>query len=192
MEVEQAVPGGSLETERPQSEPTGQSAGAVQVIGEIDDAPPKGVKVVAVDARSERRLVMRRLLEHSFAPEEIAEADSRETAVELVDRYRPGVVVIEIQMPLAEGLETVGALSRMSPRPRIVVCSFRCDAPTIQVAVEAGADVYVTKPASVSDLRTALWPIPAERPPPRHRPPNERPVSPTLSQLQQVWRGEGG
>lgn len=189
MEVEQAVPGGSPEAERPESE---QSAVAVQVIGEIDDAPPKSVRLVAIDARNERRLVMRRLLEHSFAPEEIAEADSREAAVELVDRHHPELVVIEIQMPLAEGLETVGALALMSPRPRIVVCSFRCDAPTIQVAVEAGADAYVTKPASVSDLRTALWPIPAERPQPRHRPPNERPVSPPLSQLQQVWRGEGG
>ena len=189
MEVEQAVPGGTPEPEQPQSE---QSAGAVQVIGENDDAPPRGVRVVAVDARSERRLVMRRLLEHSFAPEEIAEADSRAAAVELVERYHPEVVVIEIQMPLAEGLETVGALNGMSPRPRIVVCSFRSDAFTVQVAIDSGADAYVTKPASVTDLRTALWPIPAERPPPRHRPPNERPVSPTLSQLQQAWRSEGG
>lgn len=167
------------------------AAVAVQVIGETDDAPPKSVRIVAVDARSERRLVMRRLLEHSFAPEEIAEADSRETAMELVDRYHPELVVVEIQMPLAEGLEIVGTLGHLSPRPRIVVCSFRSDAGTIQVATEAGADAYLTKPVSVSDLRAALWPIAAERPAPRHRPPNERPVSPTLSQLQRVWRGEG-
>jgi hypothetical protein len=39
------------------------------------------VRVVAVDSRSERRHVMRRLLEHSFKPEEITEADSRPPAV---------------------------------------------------------------------------------------------------------------
>ena len=189
MEVEQAAPGRSPEKDRPQSE---QSAGSVQVIAETDGAPAKGVRVIAVDARVERRLVMRRLLEHSFAPEEIAEADSRETAIELVERYRPEIVVIEIQMPLEAGIETIEALGRLSPPPRIVVCSFRRDPITVQVALDAGADAYLTKPASASELRAALWPVPAERPPPRHRPPNERPVSPTLSQLQQVWRSEGG
>lgn len=187
MEVDQAVPGGFPKVDPLHSE---QSGGALQVTGGADGAPPRIVRVVAVDARSERRLVMRRLLEYSIEPEAIAEAECREAAVELVGRYHPEVVVIEIQMPLAAGLETVGALGRMSPRPRIVVCSFRCDGPTVQVAVEAGADAYVTKPASVSDLRAALWPIPAERPPPRHRPPSERPVSPSLSQLQQAWRAE--
>ena len=64
------------------------------------------VRVVAVDSRGERRQVMRRLLEHSFQPEEIAEADSRPAAIELVGRCRPDVVVLEIQMPFEVGSES--------------------------------------------------------------------------------------
>src|SRR5882757_4778349 len=105
------------------------------------------VRVVAVDSRSERRQVIRRLLEHSFKPEEIAEADSRPSAIELVERCRPDLVVIEIQMPLEEGLETITALSLLSPRPRIVVCSFHRDAATMLAALDRGADAYITKPA---------------------------------------------
>ncbi|MDQ1517658.1 MAG: hypothetical protein QOE80_3488 [Actinomycetota bacterium] len=135
------------------------------------------VRVVAVDSRSERRQVIRRLLEHSFKPEEIAEADSRQSAIDLVDRCRPDLVVIEIQMPLEEGLETITALSLVSPRPRIVVCSFHRDAATVLAALDRGADAYVTKPAGSAELRAACGvPLPERNV--RHRPPNERPTSP--------------
>ena len=114
------------------------------------------VRVVAVDSRSERRHVIRRLLEHCYEPEEIAEADSRRTAIELVDRCHPEVVVIEVAMPLEEGLDTITALRLISPPPRIVVCSFRRDAATVQAALDRGADTYVTKPVGTAELRAAL------------------------------------
>jgi DNA-binding NarL/FixJ family response regulator len=136
------------------------------------------VRVVAVDSRQERRKVMRQLLEHSFKPGEIAEADSRPAAVELVGRCHPDVVVLEIQMPLAEGLDTITDLGRMSPRPRIVVCSFHHDPATVEAARDRGADAYVAKPAGSAELRAALGaPLPERAV--RHRPPNERPVSPS-------------
>ena len=114
------------------------------------------VRVVAVDSRGERRQVIRRLLEHSFQPAEIAEADSREAAIEVVGRCRPEVVVLEIAMPLEEGLDTITALRLISPPPRIVVCSFRHDAVTVQAARDRGADAYVAKPAGEAELRAAL------------------------------------
>ena len=126
--------------------------------GGLDD-----IRVVAVDSRSERRLVMRRLLEHSFKPEDIAEADSRQSAVELVERCQPALVVIEVKMPIEEGLETISALSRLTPRPRIVVCSFPRDAATMVAALDRGADAFLTKPAGLVELRTACG-LPGARP----------------------------
>jgi DNA-binding NarL/FixJ family response regulator len=114
------------------------------------------VRVVAVDSRSERRQVIRRLLEHSFTPAEIAEADSRPAAIELVGRCHPDLVVLEIQMPLAEGLDTITDLRQLSPPPRIVVCSFHHDAATVVAALDRGADAYVAKPADSAELRAAL------------------------------------
>ena len=111
------------------------------------------VRVVAVDTRRERRQVIRQLLEVSFEPGEIAEADSRAAAIELVDRCHPELVILEIQMPVEEGFETITALHPRSPRPRIVVCSFQRDPATIQGALDRGADAYLTKPASASQLR---------------------------------------
>lgn len=120
------------------------------------DAEMDDVRVVAVDSRNERRHVMRRLLELCVEESEIGEADSREAAIELVGRCRPEVVVLEIAMPLQEGLDTITALRLMSPPPRIVVCSFHRDAVTVQAALDRGADAYVTKPAGSAELRAAL------------------------------------
>ena len=50
------------------------------------EVEPENVRVVAIDPRRERRGVTRQLLERSFRPAEIAEADSRAEAVELVLR----------------------------------------------------------------------------------------------------------
>ncbi|HEV3364210.1 MAG TPA: response regulator transcription factor [Acidimicrobiia bacterium] len=145
----------------------------VQSEAEVDD-----VRVVAVDSRRERRHVIRRLLEHCFEPAEIGEADSREAAIEVVGRCRPDVVVLEIAMPVAEGLDTITALRLMTPPPRIVVYSFRHDTVTVQAALARGADAYVTKPAGSAELRAALG-VPLAARAVRHRPPNERPVSPS-------------
>ena len=144
------------------------------VSGDLQEAD---VRAVVVDSRSERRQQIRYLLERSFGPAEIAEADSGPAAIELVDRFHPDLVVLEIQMPLQEGLDTIAALHLGSPRPRIVVCSFHRDAATIQGALDRGADAYLTKPVNSADFGAALGPLPAERIF-RHRPSNERPVSP--------------
>jgi two-component system, NarL family, response regulator FusR len=129
----------------------------MQVDQEVrSEAGLDNMRVVAVDSRSERRHVIRRLLELCFEPAEIGEADSRETAIELVGRCRPEVVVLEIAMPLQEGLDTITALRLMSPPPRIVVCSFHHDAVTVEAALDRGADAYVTKPAGSAELRAAL------------------------------------
>jgi len=122
----------------------------------MTETKPDDVRVVAIDSRSERRHVIRRLLEHCFEPGEIAEADGRQSAIELVDRCHPKVVVLEVAMPLEEGLDTITALRLISPPPRIVVCSFRRDAVTIQAALDRGADAYVTKPVGLAELRAAV------------------------------------
>jgi len=140
------------------------------------EAEGREVRVVAVDPRSERRQVVRRLLEHCFEPAEIAEADGRAAAIDLVGRCQPEVVVLEIQMPLDVGLDTIDVLGRMSPRPRIVVCSFLHDEATVVAALDRGADAYVAKPAGSAELRAAVRPAAPEDPVHR-QPPGERPVS---------------
>ena len=138
-----------------------QGASIVEVLPDVSSADASAealtdVRVVAVDIRSPRRLLIRRLLERFVPPAEIAEADSRAEAIELVDRFHPDLVVLEIQMPLEEGLDTITALRLASPPPRIVVCSFHRDTATIQGALDRGADAYLTKPVNSADFEPFL------------------------------------
>lgn len=122
----------------------------------VSETELDGVRVVAIDSRNERRQVMRRMLEQCFEAGEIAEAGSRDVAIELVGRCHPDVVILDVAMPLEEGLDTITALRLISPPPRIVVCSFRHDAATVAAAIDRGADAYVNKPVGLADLRAAL------------------------------------
>jgi CheY-like chemotaxis protein len=142
---------------------SGVSSG-IQDVGAADvrSEARTDVRAVVVDPRSERRQLTRYLLESSVPPSEIAEADSRSAAIELVDRFHPDLVVLEIQMPLDEGLDTITALRLISPGPRIVVCSFHREAGTIQGALDRGANAYLIKPMNSADLRAALRPLPPE------------------------------
>jgi CheY-like chemotaxis protein len=112
------------------------------------------LRVMLVDARPERRELIRHLVESTgLAGLNVGEASSAAEAVELLDRADRDVAVVEIQMPVQEGLETVAALRRRSPDLRIVVCSFHRDSATKELALDRGADVYLDKPVSSESLK---------------------------------------
>jgi DNA-binding response OmpR family regulator len=74
----------------------------------------------------------------------------------MADELAIDVVVLEIQMPLEEGLLTVAELRRRNPSISIVVCSFVGDPATRARALEAGADQFVKKPINGRELVAAL------------------------------------
>jgi DNA-binding NarL/FixJ family response regulator len=88
--------------------------------------------------------------------DDVGEAGSSAEAVDLLDRSDRDVAVVEIQMPVPEGLETIAALRRRSSDLRIVVCSFQCDAATKEQALAQGADTYVDKPVNAEALAAVL------------------------------------
>lgn len=112
--------------------------------------------VVLVDVRAERLGVMRTLLDGTGLVTVIGEADTQEGALAEVARCRADVVVVEIQMPVAQGLATVAALRQEFPDLRIVVCSFHLGAETQRLALENGADTYLAKPVDVAALGRLL------------------------------------
>jgi DNA-binding NarL/FixJ family response regulator len=65
---------------------------------------------------------------------------------------RADVALMEIQMPVAEGLATIGALRGKFPDIRIIVCSFHGDSATREAARLHGADGYLIKPFDVDEL----------------------------------------
>jgi DNA-binding NarL/FixJ family response regulator len=84
------------------------------------------------------------------------EADDAAAALLLVDQHNADAVVLDIQMPIQQGLETIAALRGRFARLAIVVCSFHLDGATQERALAEGADVYLAKPISPRALNSAI------------------------------------
>jgi DNA-binding NarL/FixJ family response regulator len=122
-----------------------------------DHAPAPTLRVVLVDARQERRGLMRNLVDGSESGASVvAEAGDRDAALLMVDEQRADVVLLDVQMPIADGLGTIRDLRGSFPRLGIVVCSFDLDRAIVQDARAQGADACLAKPAGRGDVLAAL------------------------------------
>lgn len=124
-----------------------------QAVKQVDRDGPR---VVVVDSRPERRQMVRHLVESAGGAPDVREASSPAEAVDLIDRDGRDVAVVEIQMPVDQGMETITALRGWSSGLRIVVCSFRHDEAIKEQALARGADAYLDKPVSSLTFKTLL------------------------------------
>jgi DNA-binding NarL/FixJ family response regulator len=114
-------------------------------------------QVVLVDVRPERRALMRKVLDLAVGDGTVvAEVSDASGARRAVSDYGADVAVVEIQLPVQDGLEMIATLRAEHPALKIVVCTFQPDATTRRRAVEAGADDYLVKPVSARQLRAAI------------------------------------
>ena len=113
------------------------------------------LKLLIVDDSS----VVRRSIERQLQMPKISEifqaANGRE-AIELFLEHRPDYVTMDITMPEMDGLTCVSKIMAIRPDTRIMVISALGDAETAIEAVERGANEYVFKPFSASELNQAL------------------------------------
>jgi len=109
-------------------------------------------RIVLIDPRSERRAVTHLLIGGCPALDVVGLAADLDEAAVQIRAEQPDAALVEIQMPVTDGLAAIAALREGFPELRIVVCSFRDDAATRQAAHEAGADGYLRKPLEVSAL----------------------------------------
>lgn len=118
-------------------------------------------RVVLVDARDGRREVMRHVVEGDETQAIlVGEASDRAGAVAVVDQENADVVILDVAMPLSEGLATIATLREHYPHLGIVVCSFDLDGATVRRVLAAGADGVLAKPVGRPAVHTALSGLP--------------------------------
>jgi DNA-binding NarL/FixJ family response regulator len=104
--------------------------------------------------------VVRRLLRHSITGlrglEVIGEAPDGARAVDMAVALEPDIVVLDIAMPVMDGLQAAAAIRRMLPGCRILVFSGFEGDHTAEQALAAGADAYVEKDAGFAAAADAV------------------------------------
>jgi DNA-binding NarL/FixJ family response regulator len=109
-------------------------------------------RVVLVDSREERRAITNLFVERCQSLTVVGLAGNLDEAEAQIRTQHAEVALVEIQMPVAEGLETIGALRDQFPELRVIVSSFHNDVATREAALQRGADAYLRKPLQIDDL----------------------------------------
>ena len=114
------------------------------------------ISVLLVDDNGPIRKSLRSLLEASEDIQIVATATNGVDAVDKASSYRPDVAVMDISMPLMDGLEATEHIRECCRLTRVILLS-GFDLPEyIQRAVDVGAKGYVLKDSASEDLLKAI------------------------------------
>jgi DNA-binding NarL/FixJ family response regulator len=114
------------------------------------------VRVLVIDGSDQRRQLTAHIVEQDRDVTVVGYADGSVRAREALTRLGADAVVLEVQLPVAQGLDTISDLRENFPALAIIVCSFHGDAATKRAASARGADGYLVKPLSPRDLHASL------------------------------------
>jgi two-component system invasion response regulator UvrY len=103
------------------------------------------ISILLVDDHPVVRQGYRRVLEFQNDFRVVAEADNAASAYSAFKQHAPDVVVMDISMPGASGLEAIRNIRLRDPRARILVFSMHTETVLVKAAFDAGASGYVTK-----------------------------------------------
>jgi two-component system, NarL family, response regulator NreC len=86
----------------------------------------------------------------------VGEASDGYEAVRLAQTLQPDVAVLDVSMPLLNGLDTARQVRHVSPRTKIILLTIHDEAPYVLEALHAGIRGYVLKRQSAADLTEAI------------------------------------
>lgn len=99
---------------------------------------------------------LRALLEADGRYEVVAEADDGLQVVQLVERERPDVLLLDLMMPGLHGLDVIDQLAKRVPSTKVIVLTMHSDEAYVVRALRSGATGYVLKDAPGSELLHAI------------------------------------
>jgi len=97
---------------------------------------------------------LRSLLEPGF--EIVGMVEDGRTLVSSVQKLRPDVIVVDISMPLLNGIEAVRQIKKLNPQVKVVFLTMHADVTYAIRAFEGGASGFVLKHSASSELLTAI------------------------------------
>lgn len=120
---------------------------------ENQDQQPARTVVVAEDEALIRMDIVEILKDQGF--DVVAETDNGKSAVELAEKHRPDLVLMDVKMPIMDGIAAAEAINEQQIAPVVLLTAFS-QKELVDRATEAGAMAYVIKPFTPNDLIPAI------------------------------------
>jgi pilus assembly protein CpaE len=114
------------------------------------------VRVLVVDDISETRDNILRMLQFDMNIEIIGAAKSGKEAIELSQKLKPDVIIMDINMPDMDGITATETIRRKLPYVQVVILSVQSDPSYMRRAMLAGARDFLTKPPSIDEFTAAV------------------------------------
>jgi two-component system, NarL family, response regulator NreC len=116
----------------------------------------KKIRILLADDHAMVRQGFRMILAAQPDMEIIGEAGNGREAVELADKLKPDLVVMDVAMPELNGIEATRRIAESSPRTRVLALSMYKDSVYVREILRAGARGFLLKDAIDRDLLAAV------------------------------------
>lgn len=114
------------------------------------------IRVVLADDHTVVRQGFRSLLQEDKSIDVVGEAENGRDAVLIVKKYLPDVVVLDISMPILNGVQATRQIRKFNPKIKILILSMHKDEEYVREVFLAGATGYILKQTTGPDLISAI------------------------------------
>jgi DNA-binding NarL/FixJ family response regulator len=124
-------------------------------VGQAPEAS-KSLRVLLCDDMQQIRLVLRTEMSLESDLEVVGEATNGVEAIELARESQPDVVILDLTMPVMDGLEALPRIREAAPLARVIMLSAHGTSDMKAKAVAAGASRYIEKTATTREIVDAV------------------------------------
>ena len=96
----------------------------------------------------------RRILEKQY--DIVGTVEDGRALLEAATKLQPDIVILDVSMPLLNGIDAAARLRKIVPGAKIIVVTMHADTDYVRSAFEAGASAYVLKRSAVDELEQAI------------------------------------
>jgi DNA-binding NarL/FixJ family response regulator len=114
------------------------------------------IRVLLVDDHRLFRSGIRAMLKDATRYEIVGEASNGREAVEMCEKLSPQLVLMDIAMPMLNGIEATRRIVRAAPQAKVLIISMHSDPQYVRQALSAGAAGFVLKDAAFVEMLTAI------------------------------------
>ena len=118
--------------------------------------PGKAIKVAIADDHALFRAGVKTALSVKKDVELIAEADNGMQLLNLLKHIEPDVILLDIQMPIMDGIQTLPEIRKIRPEAKVIILSMHNDHSMISKLMEIGANSYLTKNSDSETIYQAI------------------------------------
>jgi len=118
--------------------------------------PNHTIKVIIADDHVLFRQGVKTALSVKKDVELIAEADNGMQLLNLLKHMQPDVILLDIQMPIMDGITTLPEIRKLYPQVKVIILSMHNDHSMISKLMEIGANSYLTKNSDSENIYNAI------------------------------------